>query len=297
MHMGLLSSSGSYSVFSVKDDLPKDFNAVFTPMVERHAFQPIQEMSDQESSAGWVRVENPFRSDFAAGEFITGDFIVLSFRTDRRAVPQKLLRHHLMQAETRYRAETGRDRLSKTERKEIAERVKAGLMRKVLPSIHTCDMVWDMKRGRVLVTSVVERTCQDFSEQFEATFGLGLIAGGIYLMLKGIIRWEISLTFLIGVYLTALLFNQIDPVRFVGPGVHILSGYTLLGAFFLATDDSSSPVNTIPMLIYGVAGGIMTVLIRNIGAYIDGVILAILVINLVNPLLDKIRPQALGKVV
>ncbi len=41
----------------------------------------------------------------------------------------------------------------------------------------------------------------------------------------------------------------------------------------------------------------MTVLIRNIGAYIDGVILAILVINLVNPLLDKIRPQALGKVV
>ena len=51
------------------------------------------------------------------------------------------------------------------------------------------------------------------------------------------------------------------------------------------------------MVIYGVAGGIMTVLIRNIGAYVDGVILAILIINLVNPVLDKIRPQALGKVV
>ena len=50
------------------------------------------------------------------------------------------------------------------------------------------------------------------------------------------------------------------------------------------------------MLVYGLAGGIMAVLIRNIGAYIDGVILAILVINLINPLLDKIRPQALGKV-
>jgi electron transport complex protein RnfD len=130
-----------------------------------------------------------------------------------------------------------------------------------------------------------------------ATFGIGLILGGIYLMLRGFIRWEISLTFLVGVYGTALLFHQIDPVRFVGPGVQILSGYTLLGAFFLASEDSSSPVNGIPMLIYGIAGGIMTVLIRNIGAYIDGVILAILVINLVNPLLDKIRPQALGKVV
>lgn len=103
--------------------------------------------------------------------------------------------------------------------------------------------------------------------------------------------------FLVSVYMAALLFNLVDPVRFAEPSVHILSGYTLLGAFFLATDDSSSPVNGIPMLIYGIVGGIMTVLIRNIGAYIDGVILAILVINLVNPLLDKIRPQALGKVV
>jgi electron transport complex protein RnfD len=130
-----------------------------------------------------------------------------------------------------------------------------------------------------------------------ATFGIGLIIGGIYLMIRGFIRWEISLTFLAAIYVTALLFNQIDAARFVGPGVHLLSGYTLIGAFFLATEDSSSPVNGVPMLIYGAAGGIMTVLIRNIGAYIDGVILAILVINLVSPLLDKIRPQALGKVV
>jgi electron transport complex protein RnfD len=129
-----------------------------------------------------------------------------------------------------------------------------------------------------------------------STFGLGLIIGGIYLMIRGFIRWEISLTFIAGVYLTALLFNIVDPVRFAGPGFHILSGYTLVGAFFLATDDSSSPVWFVPMLVYGAAGGIMTVLIRNIGAYVDGVILAILVINLIHPLLDKIRPKALGKV-
>ncbi len=71
----------------------------------------------------------------------------------------------------------------------------------------------------------------------------------------------------------------------------------MIGAFFLATEDSSSPVWFVPMLIYGVVGGIMTVLIRSIGAYVDGVILAILIINLISPLLDKIRPKALGKVV
>ena len=129
-----------------------------------------------------------------------------------------------------------------------------------------------------------------------ATFGLGLLIGGIYLMLRGFIRWEISLTFLAGIYLTASIFNLFDPAQFAPPAFHLLTGYTLIGAFFLATEDSSSPVNFIPMLIYGAVGGIMTVLIRNIGAWVDGVILAILVINLISPLLDKIRPPALGKV-
>ena len=130
-----------------------------------------------------------------------------------------------------------------------------------------------------------------------STFGLGLIAGGVYLILRGFIRWEISFSFLLGIFLTAGIFNLAAPDRFAGPVFHILTGYTLIGAFFLATDDSSSPVNFIPMLIYGAAGGVMTVLIRNIGAHIDGVVYAILTINLVNPLLDKIRPKAIGKVV
>ena len=130
-----------------------------------------------------------------------------------------------------------------------------------------------------------------------ATFGLGLMIGGIYLMLRGIIRWEKSLSFLAGMYLTAFIFNLFDPARFAPPAFHLLTGYTLIGAFFLVTEDSSSPVNFIPMLIYGGFCGILTVLIRNIGAWVDGVILAILISNLINPLLDKIRPQALGKVV
>jgi electron transport complex protein RnfD len=69
----------------------------------------------------------------------------------------------------------------------------------------------------------------------------------------------------------------------------------LIGAFFLVTEDSSSPVNFIPMLIYGGLAGFLTVLIRNIGAMVDGVVFAILMLNLANPLLDKIRPKALGK--
>lgn len=129
-----------------------------------------------------------------------------------------------------------------------------------------------------------------------STFGIGLILGGIYLMARGFVRWEISLSFLASTFVMAAIFNAIDPARFAGPFFHICTGYTLIAAFFLVPEDASSPVNFKPMLIYGAAGGIMTILIRNIGAYVDGAILAVLVINLINPLLDKIRPKALGKV-
>lgn len=130
-----------------------------------------------------------------------------------------------------------------------------------------------------------------------STFGLGLIIGGLYLMLRGHMRWEISLSFLAGVFITALLFNMSDSAKYAGPFFHLFTGYTLIAAFFLVPEDSSSPANFIPMLIFGVLAGVMTVLVRNIGAYVDGVPFSILLMNLANPLLDKIRPKAIGKVV
>jgi len=126
--------------------------------------------------------------------------------------------------------------------------------------------------------------------------GAALLAGGIYLVLKGVIRWEIPVSFLAGMAVTAAIFHAVDPSRFASPAFHLLTGFTLIGAFFLATEDSSSPVNFIPMLIYGALVGSIAVLIRNIGVFAEGLVFAVLVGNLIQPLLDKIRPKALGKV-
>jgi len=128
-----------------------------------------------------------------------------------------------------------------------------------------------------------------------AVFSLGLIIGGIYLILRGYTRWELSVSFIAGIVITAFLFHLVNPDSYAGPWFHLFSGYTMLGAFFLITDSSSSPVQRIPMLIYGLLGGFMIILMRNIGSYADGTILAILLVNVVSPLLDNIRPTALGK--
>lgn len=127
------------------------------------------------------------------------------------------------------------------------------------------------------------------------TFGLGLIIGGVYLILRGFVRWEIPVSFIIGIVFTALCFNLANPDKYAGPMIHLFSGYTLFGAFFLAPENSSSPVNRIPMLIFGFCAGLIILLMRNIGVYEDGTVLGILLLNLVNPLIDTIRPKALGK--
>ena len=126
--------------------------------------------------------------------------------------------------------------------------------------------------------------------------GLGLIIGGLFLMVRGINRWEISLSFLAGVFVCALLFSLSNEELYAGPIFHLLTGYTLVAAFFLATEDASSPTLPIPMLLYGFCGGVMTVLIRNIGAWVDGALFAVLLMNLATPIFDMIRPKALGKV-
>jgi electron transport complex protein RnfD len=129
-----------------------------------------------------------------------------------------------------------------------------------------------------------------------ATCGLALLLGGVYLIARGFMRWEIPVAFIAGLVVTATAFHVVHPDQYAGPMFHLFTGYSLIGAIFLATDDSASPVNTVAMVIFGALGGVMTILIRNIGQFPDGVIFAILVINLINPMVDKIRPKALGKV-
>jgi len=126
-------------------------------------------------------------------------------------------------------------------------------------------------------------------------FPLGILIGGIYLMVRGFIKWEVTVSFIAGLVVTAFVFSMADPESYAGPMIHLFSGYTLLAAFFLVTENSSSPVNLVPMLIYGALGGFLVILIRNVGVYPDGTIFAILLMNLLNPLIDTIRPKALGR--
>lgn len=123
---------------------------------------------------------------------------------------------------------------------------------------------------------------------------LYLLLGGLFLMIIRQIPWHIPVAFIIGNLLMAGILYLVDPGQFASPTFYLLSGGTIFAAFFLATDHTTSPVNPVPMLIYGFLGGALLMIIRAFSNYPDGVVFTILLINLCNPLLDRIRPKVYG---
>lgn len=121
-----------------------------------------------------------------------------------------------------------------------------------------------------------------------------IVAAGAFLMARGILRWYIPVSFLAGVLLTGLIYNLIDPQLYASPIFHLLSGSTLLAAFFLMPYPSSSPAWRIPMLLFGFFGGMLVIIIRTYGIYPDGACFAVLLANLCTPLFDMIKPKPFG---
>ncbi len=124
---------------------------------------------------------------------------------------------------------------------------------------------------------------------------VALLLGGLYLLFRRVISWEIPLTYLGTVAILAVLFPQYgaDPAIFAI--AQLCSGGLLLGAFFMATDYVTSPLTWEGKLIFGVGCGVLTVLFRYFGAYTEGVSFAILIMNILTPYIDRLcRHRAYG---
>ncbi|MGI6113088.1 MAG: RnfABCDGE type electron transport complex subunit D [Mahellales bacterium] len=122
------------------------------------------------------------------------------------------------------------------------------------------------------------------------TSALALLIGGVYLLLRGVISWRTPVTFIGTVALLTWLFGG-DPLY------SIFAGGLMLGAIFMATDYSSSPVTPKGQLIMGLGCGIITTVIRLFGGYPEGVSYSILFMNVMTPLIDKYTmPKIFGGV-
>lgn len=126
-----------------------------------------------------------------------------------------------------------------------------------------------------------------------------LIAGGIYLLIRRVITWHIPVAVLGSMAVFALLYalwggyDSIGALHF--SAFHILAGGALLGAIYMATDYTTSPMTHKGMVIFCVGIGVITMMIRLWGAYPEGMSFAILIMNSCVPLINKyVKPKRFG---
>ena len=123
-----------------------------------------------------------------------------------------------------------------------------------------------------------------------------LLVGGIYLMIRKVISPRIPLAYILTVAVIAFLAPQGND-RLLWTGYQLCSGGLMLGAFFMATDYATSPVTRGGQIVYGIGCGLITMFIRYFGSYAEGVSYAILVMNILVLMLDKIDvPKRFGYV-
>lgn len=124
---------------------------------------------------------------------------------------------------------------------------------------------------------------------------LAYLAGGLYLLARGVIRWQAPTGVLLTTVLVAGLIWLTAPDVHPSPGVQLLAGSLVLGAFFIVTDPVSGCATPRGRLIFGIGVALITLAIRQWGVFPDGVAFAVLLMNMFVPLIDRYtQPRVYG---
>ena len=126
---------------------------------------------------------------------------------------------------------------------------------------------------------------------------VALLLGLAYMLWKKIISWHIPVSIIATVFVFSGLMHLANPAVYASPFAHLFTGGLMLGAIFMATDYVTSPMTHKGMIIYGVAIGFLTVVIRLFGAYPEGMSFAFFIMNAFTPLINTYcKPKRFGEV-
>ncbi len=118
------------------------------------------------------------------------------------------------------------------------------------------------------------------------TSAIIIIVCGIFLVLTRVANWRLPLATIASAMALAAVMHGIDPERFASPLYHLAGGGLLFGAFYMVTDPVSCPFTSVGKWIYGIAIGAVTIVIRNLSGYPEGMMFAILMMNMFAAVID-----------
>ncbi|MBW2216130.1 MAG: recombination-associated protein RdgC, partial [Deltaproteobacteria bacterium] len=172
--MGLISGSGSFTRYWVDNSLPQDFMEELPGKIARYAFKSLEENSFEERSIGWVNIMDILDNRFNAMEYLKEPFLAMSFRVDKRKVPQTALKQCCQEKKKKIMELEKLEFLPKMIRQDIKEDARNRLLKRAIPVSNAYDMIWNIHNGTLIFGSVNNKLCDEFAEFFLKTFDLHL---------------------------------------------------------------------------------------------------------------------------
>lgn len=152
-----------------------------------------------------------------------------------------------------------------------------------------------LSQGQMLSEIVASSSLSNYGDSNWILINLAVLAGGLWLLYRRIIRWHIPVALLLALFLVAMVFRAYNADAFSSPFFHLLSGSAMLAAFFIATDPVSAATSVRGRILYAASIGVLIYVIRTFGSYPDGVAFAVLLLNMCVPIIDHFSvPRTYG---
>ena len=172
--MGLLSSSVSITQYRVEGQLPSPINEHVAAALKNNTIHEIDnDVSEQ--AVGWTSFDDPFHPDFDSLRFIIDTAWVFSLRIDKKSIPAKILNKHYNMEIARRLAESGREYLSKAEKKQLKDHVLTVLSTRIPATPNIYDIIWKYEEGMLWFFTNLKAANEELETLFSRSFKLSLI--------------------------------------------------------------------------------------------------------------------------
>lgn len=172
--MGITSSSVSITRYRVDGRLESPLMDRIAEGLKRFCIDDIDN-EDAEKAVGWTSFDKPFEPNFEGPTFMIGTSFVFTLRIDKKSIPSKIVHKHCALEGAKRLEETGRDFLSKNEKKMIKDHVITMLSMRIPATPNTYDLIWNYEESSLWFFSNLKSANEELETLFSKCFGLTLI--------------------------------------------------------------------------------------------------------------------------
>jgi len=172
--MGILSASVSITRYHIEGKLKAPILDTIAQGLEKNKVTEIDGDS-MEKASGWTSFQHPYQPDFKGSSFVYGNYLVFSLRLDKKNISPKILQKHFMMESASRLAATGRQYLSRSEKKQLRDLVNHDLSLKIPATPYVYDLIWDYEASALWFFTNLKAANEELETLFTRSFGLTLI--------------------------------------------------------------------------------------------------------------------------